>query len=177
MIDTELENWQREWREHTEPLPELKKKIKRQNWRTAGAIVAICVCFVSATVFALRTHSAFLAGGAAGIAFASIVLGGYALHVRRGAWKPSANTTLAYAELTHKRAVARARILSFTFYFLLCVALLFSGFVGWNWRRAHPRDFLIDAALIAELFFIKWQQRRKLSEVQETKKLVDDIRE
>jgi hypothetical protein len=26
--DAELERWQREWREHTDPLPELKKKIR-----------------------------------------------------------------------------------------------------------------------------------------------------
>ena len=32
--DLELETWQREWQEQTEPLPELKKKIKRQNLQT-----------------------------------------------------------------------------------------------------------------------------------------------
>ena len=58
--DTELERWQQEWREHTDPLPELKKKIRRQNWQTAAAIVAICVCFVLATLAAIYRQCAFL---------------------------------------------------------------------------------------------------------------------
>ena len=52
--DTELERWQQEWREHTDPLPELKKKIRRQNWQTAAAIVAICACIVLSTLAAIQ---------------------------------------------------------------------------------------------------------------------------
>ena len=109
--------------------------------------------------------------------FASMVLGGYAWWVKRGAWKPAANTILAYAELTHKRAQAKSRLLHFAFYFLLVTVILFSGFLAWNLKRVHPRDVFIDAALIAELFYIKRQERRKLQEMQETKKLIEDLRE
>jgi predicted lysophospholipase L1 biosynthesis ABC-type transport system permease subunit len=175
--DTELERWQQEWREHTDPLPELKKKIRRQNWQTAAAIAAICACIVLATLAAIYRQSAFFAGSASGMGVASILLGGYAWWVKRGAWKPAANTTLAYAELTYKRAQAKARILRFAFYMLTVAAVLFSCFLAWNLKRVHPRDVFIDAALIAELFYIKRQERRKLQEMQETKKLIEDIRE
>jgi hypothetical protein len=104
--DTELEIWRQEWRDQTEPLPELRKKIKRQNLRTAAAIVAIGVCLAVSTSVALKTRSPFMAGLAAGIVFASVFMGGYAWWVRRGAWKPTAQTTLAYAELVHRRAIA-----------------------------------------------------------------------
>jgi hypothetical protein len=36
---------------------------------------------------------------------------------------------------------------------------------------------IIAAALIAELFYIKRQERRKLQEIEETKKLLSDIKE
>jgi predicted lysophospholipase L1 biosynthesis ABC-type transport system permease subunit len=175
--DTELERWQQEWREHTDPLPELKKKIRRQNWQTAAAIIAICACIVLATLAAIHRQSAFFAGSATGMGVASILLGGYAWWVKRGSWKPAANTTLAYAQLTHKRAHAKARILRFAFYMLLVTVILFSGFIAWNVKQAHARDWFIDAALIAEIFYIKRQERRKLLEAQETKKLIEDIRE
>jgi hypothetical protein len=175
--DTELENWQREWREHTEPLPELKKKIRRQNWQTVAAIVGVCACLVFSTVRAIQTHSSFMAGGAAGIAFAGIVMGSYAWWLRRGSWKPSAQTTLAYAELAYKRAVAKARLLRFIFIFLLFTVVLFSGFLALKSGRIHPREMIIAAGMIVELFYIKRQERRKLQEVEETKKLLADIKE
>src|SRR5262249_36808958 len=97
--------------------------------------------------------------------------------VKRGAWKPASNTTLAFAELMHKRAQAKARILHFAFYVLLVTVVLFSGFLGWNLKRIHLRDVFIDTALIVEVFYIKRQERRKLQEMKETKKLIEDIRE
>ncbi len=173
--DTELEIWQREWQEHTEPLPDLKKKIRRQNLRTVAAIFAVCVCLAISTAEALRTRSSFMAGMAAGIAFAGVFLGGYAWWVRRGAWKPTAQTTLAYAELCHRRAVAKARTARFSFYFLLVATLLLAALVGWNWTRFHARDGLILAALLTELFVLKHLERRKHREIEETRKLIDDI--
>jgi hypothetical protein len=173
--DTELESLRREWRDQTEPLPDLKKKIRRQNVRTTVAILAICVCLAISTAAALRTRSPFMAGVAVGIAFGGLFLGGYAWWVRRGAWKPTAQTTLAYAELSYRRAVARARTVRFSFYFLLVATLLLIIFVGVNWKNFRTRDGLVIAALVAELFFMKRLERRKQSEIEETRKLIDDI--
>ncbi len=176
-IDTELENWQREWRHQTESLPELKRKIRRQNLRTVAAVVAICVCLALSTAGALRARSVFLAGLATGIAFASLFAGGYAWWVRRGAWRPTAQTTLAYAELSYKRAVAKARTLRFSFYFLLIATVLFAAFTAWNWKNFRARDGVILAAIVLELFFFKYYGRRKKREIEETKKLVDSLKE
>jgi Ca2+/Na+ antiporter len=176
-IDTELETWQREWRHQTEPLPELKRKIRRQNLRTVAAIVAICTCLAFSTVAALRSRSSLLAGLAAGIGFSSILVGGYTWWVRRGAWRPTAQTTLAYAELCHRRAVAKARTLRFSLYFLLIATVLFAGFVAWNWRNAAIRDVVIVAAMVVEFFFLRHYEQRKKQEIQETKKLVQGMKE
>jgi predicted lysophospholipase L1 biosynthesis ABC-type transport system permease subunit len=175
--DTELEIWRREWQDQTEPIPDFRKKIRRQNLQMATGVFAICVCLAVSTLMALRTRSPFVAGLAAGIAFASLVMGGYAWRVRRGVWRPSAQTTLAYAELSHRRAVAKARSLRFSFYFLLSTVLLLAALLGWNWQRFHTRDGVVIAALVAELFFLKHLERRKQREVEQTSKLLDDMRQ
>ena len=77
-VDTELDVWRREWREETEPFPALKKKIRRQNLRIVGAIVAIAVCLIVSTIEAIRTGNAFVAGLAAGIGFARTAAAGLA---------------------------------------------------------------------------------------------------
>jgi hypothetical protein len=175
--DTELETWRREWRDQTEPLPELKKKILRQNLRTVAAVGAICVCLALSTVEALRSRSAFIAGLAVGIGFASLVSGTYAWWVRRGAWKPTAQTTLAYAELSYKRAIAKSRTLRFSFCFLLLATALFTAFVAWNWKHFAARDGLIISAMGIEAFFLRHYGRRKRREIEETKKLIDAMTE
>jgi len=175
--DTELESWQREWRTNTEPMPELKKKIKRQDQQTVAAIIAVCVCLAVSIIAAVYRHSYFMAGTAAGIGFASVIMGGYILRVRRGSWKPAAQTTLAYAELSHKRAIAKIRTLHFGFYFLLCATVLFTGFLALSSNHIHRRDMIVAGLMVAELFYFKQLQRRKQQEVIETKKLIDDIKE
>jgi hypothetical protein len=174
--DTELDIWRQEWRDQTEPLPDLKKKIRRQNLQTVAAIVAVCACLAVSTVMALRTRSPFVAGLAAGIAFGALFLGSYAWWVKRGAWKPTAQTTLAYAELSYRRAIARARTARFSFYFLLVTTLLLASFVGWNWKNFRTRDGLVVAALVTELFVLKHVARRKQREMEETRKLIDDLK-
>jgi hypothetical protein len=175
--DTELETWRQEWRDQTQPLPELKRKIQRQNLRTFAAIVAVCTCLAFSTIEAVRTRSWFMAGLATGIGFAAALLGAYGLWVRRGAWRPAAQTTLAYAELCYQRAISRARILRFSFRFLLIATALFTLFMAWNWKNFHARDGAIIAAMAVESFFLRYYAQRKQREIEETKQLVDGLRE
>lgn len=174
-VDTELAAWQQEWREHTEPLPELKKKIKRQNARMATAVGLTVVCLIFSTTEAWLGRGSFMAGLAVGIWFASLSMGGYSWWVRRGAWKPTAQTTLAYAELSYKRAVARARTLRFAFYFLLVTTILYAGFAIWDWK-AFPAGPVL-AAMVIELFFFRHVSRRQKRHVEEASKLMEQTRE
>jgi hypothetical protein len=140
-------------------------------------VVAICACLTVSTVWALRSGSSFLFGMASGIGFAGSLTGSYGLWLRRGAWKPTAQTTLAYAELSHQRAVARVRLLHFMLLLLLVTTVLFSGFIACNWRHAHLlRDGVILAALVVELFYIRHKENSKKLEIPETQKLIDDLR-
>jgi hypothetical protein len=174
--DTELESWRREWRDQTEPLPELKRKIKGQNLRMLVGVIAIFICLVISAVEAFRHRSAFVTGIAMGISFASLFLGGYTWWVRRGAWKPTAQTTMAYAELAYKRAIAKSRTIRLSFYLLLAATVLLTALVARDWKNLSLRNGVIIAALVAELFFLKYVGRRKQKEIIQTKKLVDDLK-
>jgi Flp pilus assembly protein TadB len=176
-MDLELETWRSEWRTQTEPLPALKKKIRRQNLQTVAAVATIIALLIVAASLAVHTRSSFWAGLAAGIGFAGMTLGSFAWWVRQGAWKPAAQTTLAYLELSYKRAIARARTLQFSFYFLLITTMLFAALVAWDWKALAGWGALILAAMILELFFLRHLHRRKKLEIEETNRLIEQTRE
>jgi len=176
-VDTELDVWRREWREDTEPFPALKRKIRRQNLRIAGAIAAIAVCLIISTIEAIRTGNDFVAGLAVGIGFAGVVQGAYSWWVRRGAWRPAAQTTLAYAELAYKRAIATARTTRFSFRFLVIVVALYAGLVVWHWKTFALFHWLILVAMIAELFLLDYNRRRAQRGLEESKKLFEQTKQ
>jgi hypothetical protein len=128
-------------------------------------------------VAAWRYRTSFISGFAAGLWFASISAGSYAWWVRRGAWKPAAQTTLAYAELSYKRAIANARTKRFLFYFLLATMLGIAAFATWHWKPLSARDVAIVAALVAELFYLGHCWRRARQSVETTKELFDRLKE
>jgi hypothetical protein len=176
-MDTELEAWQREWHLQTGPLPSLKKKILRQNLRTLAAMLAVCLGLTVSGLLAWRHRSPFMVGLAAGMSFASLFLGGYAWWVQRGAWKPTAQTTLAYAELSYRRAVAKARTVRFSFYFVLVATGWLAILMGFDWKGLRARDGIILAGLLLELVYFRRYGQKKKREIEETKKLLDDLTE
>jgi hypothetical protein len=177
-VDNELETWKVQWRAESEPLPRLKKKVERQNLKGALGVLAICACFAFAVVEALRTRNSFWEGLAIGIAIASVVLGSFTWWVKRGAWKPAAKTTLGYAELLHKRAVAKSRTLRFAFHFLLVATILFAAFLAWNWKSFRvTRDAAVMAAMALEMLWF-WRLRKRVQhEAGQLKQLIKDLTE
>lgn len=174
--DTELENWKQEWGERTGPLPQWQTRIRRQNLWTAAAAVTLGVGLTLATAWAAQARTSFTAGLAVGMWLATLVLGSGAWWLRRGAWKPNAQTTLAYMELAHRRAVAKARQLQLSFYLLLSAILLLAIIAAWNWKAPSMRDLAILAVLGFELIYLRRFRQRKQREAERTRKLIDDMR-
>jgi len=184
--DLELEAWQREWRRETEPLPELKRKIKRQNLRSLASVIVMCVCLAVSTAEAWRNRSSLMAGFAIGLWLSSLLLGSYTWWVRRGTWKPAAQTTRAYAELSYRRTVAKIRTIRFSIYFLVATIICFVGVVTresllFSETMSHSLGRRLEAAILLamalELLFFRWWGRRKKRELEETKKSVDAMKE
>jgi TRAP-type C4-dicarboxylate transport system permease large subunit len=176
-VDTELETWRQDWLSESDPLPELKRKIHRQNLWMIAAVVALVVCVAVSAVWASRTHSSFAAGLLAGLLFSSLCVGAYSWWVRRGAWKPAVQTTLAYAELTYKRAIAKVQTLRFSFWFLLAAIVAFGVILACDWKHFHAPFAAILAAMVVELFWIRSKERRKRAEVDEAAKLIENLKE
>lgn len=174
-LDLELKTWRQEWREQPAPLPELRKKIRRQNLRTLAAAIVLVACLAFSTVVAARTRGSFMFGFAVGLWFVTVFVGSYAWWVRRGAWKPAAQTTFAYVELCYNRAVAKAKTVRFSFYFLLTTTLLFAAYGSWHWQALVLRDVVIVTALVLELLFFAYYGQRLRQKVEESRKLLDQI--
>lgn len=176
-LDTELVAWQREWRVQSEALPDVRKKIRRQDRRTWIAISFACICLFLSLLLVWRTHTAFLRGLASGLWFSCITMGAYAWWVRRGTWKPAAQTTAAYIELWHKRAVAKERIARVAFWFLFATVVLYVGFAAWNWKDLSAANALVLAAMTGELFLLNHIARKKQKEIKVTQKLLESSQE
>lgn len=183
--DTELELWQQEWRSETVPLPELKKRIRRQNLQAIARAMLLCAGVAVSTFVALRTRLSFAEGMAAGMWFSALLLGGYAWWVRRGSWRPSAQTTQGYLELYYRRAAARVRTLRAATVLLIIAAVFCVGVFAWEWFSSHEpggdanRYLLVLTVLLAmiiELVFLRWYSRRKRQEMEAAKKLLEDFK-
>lgn len=175
--DTELQNWKEEWRERTGPLPQWKARIRRQNLWMAGSAALLGVALALSTGWALRAGGSFAAGLASGMWLATVALGGYGWWVRRGAWKPGAQTTLAYMELAHRRAVAKARQLRFSSLLLLAVMVPIAIFLAWSRGGLGMRELALLAACGIELIFFHRYRRRKEREAERTRQLIAELKE
>lgn len=176
LIDAELEAWRLEWRAEAEPLPDVKKKVWEQNVRTIAGAILTCVCLAISTIWALRHPSRFMSGLATGLWFTSICLGGYAWWVRRGTWKPFGQTALAYAELSYKTAVAKAKILRISLYLSIgTIAVLAAAFAR-DWKNTPDGYVVVMAGLALEAVVLRHYERRKGQEIAQTRKMLDYLK-
>jgi hypothetical protein len=172
MNDPEIASWQREWREPSDQLPDLKKKIKRQDRRgqlQAGLVGALLILSLIG-VWAFQTSLS--RGFATGAWFSCLIMGVYVWRARRGTWKPATQTTAAYLGLLHKRAVAKQRIVQFAFRFLLATTVLYAGFLAWRWKHSDLGAIVL-AGLTGELFFLHYMEGKRRREVDATQQLLE----
>ncbi len=176
-VDLELESWRREWRSASAPLPDLKRRIRRQNARMGAAAALLVVCLAVSTTAALRGAGAFWSGLATGLWATALLVGTYAWWVRRGSWAPSADTTRAYLELAWRRAVAKERTLGFSVGMLLIAVALYGGFVALTPGHVSALSAAVLAALLLEVPLLTWLRRRNRHERDETRRLLDQTLE
>lgn len=171
--DIELDAWRAEWRERAAPLPDLRRRIRRENLRMAGAAVMLVVCLAASTLAGLRSPGSFWAGMATGVWATALLVGTYAVWVRRGAWRPSAQTTQAYLELSARRGVAKERTLRLAFRLLLVALASYSGYLALSARRIEPREWVIVILMVLEVFLFVHLRRRNRRGLEETRGLIE----
>lgn len=165
-LDLELDTWRREWSIDTEPLPELKRRVRAQNRRLMIGISAVAACLAAGTAIALRHPLDSGWGGfAVGLWVASVVGIAYAVWVRRGTWEPASQTTGAYVDLLHRRAVADLRKIVFLRRGLLVVLVGYTVLLLWKGWHFTARSALVIAALVLEGWWMRSLERRRRRDV------------
>ncbi|HLJ88322.1 MAG TPA: hypothetical protein VKZ53_15995 [Candidatus Angelobacter sp.] len=190
MSDLELEAWQKAWHSETEPLPELKKRVQRQSrwWiaRTATGVVLLLGIGAFAIWAALLEPSAVRVVWAVGVWITILAGIVHRAWNQRQTWRPSAQTTLAFAELMYRRALAKVRAVHFSvhlvwayyaFYAVLCV---WQGKTLWQSMKADPLVWIgVGAGMlltgVAYWMWMRWLLRRRNKALEKAKKFLDEL--
>lgn len=191
--DRELDIWRGEWSRVAGPSPDFQRqvqqKIKSQERRFLLGNLLTAVAFVGLLIFAgfLRHQASWLGKGwAIGICVLVFVSAGYRLWILRGTWRAETKSIHAFAQLWHRRVLARLRLLRISIYVALGWIIFCAALTAANWATirldviAHPRDWLV--VMVASVlmqpviwFWAAWLRRRKLVELNEVKKLLEEI--
>lgn len=101
-----------------------------------------------------------------------------------GTWRPDAESTRAYAELSYKRLLAEVRGLRFSFYVLYADACFLASVI-WIFRvkrilHAPPADrfarlVVMPVVLLGTWIFMVWYKRRKNKQLAEAKSFLEQL--
>ena len=186
--DRELELWKEEWRAETGPLPTLKKKVRRQTLRmTVGWVVAVPATVFGLAYFArlvLRDPSPDNIVVTAFVWVAMPLAFAFFAWNQIGIWRPDAQTTRAYADLSYKRARSELRGLRVAFY-VLCAEVFFLACVIWIFRvkwilHASPTDrfarlVVLPVVVLGTWIFMIWYRRHKNKQLAQAKNFLEQL--
>jgi hypothetical protein len=182
-MDKDWEAWTREWHEEAAPAPgiesAIERRVRRQSARLAllsvmeGA-VALGLLALSAIVAADRPTPLVLVWAGA-IWILVFVAWGFSLWNRRGIWRPAAQNTRAFVEVSLERCARRLRTVRFAAWLLVSEVLFLILWGSWEYR-SDPGGFseradlhmarygLITLLVIGISVWLIWLRRRTLRE-------------
>ena len=196
--DRELDAWREQWSSVAEPSAEFRRdfqrkvqqRIKRQDRRFVLGNVLSVIAFLGILIFALvmRHQSSWMGTGwATSICVLVFVSAGVRIWVLRRTWRPETQSTRAFVELWYKRVAARMRLLRISTYLSIGWLIFCAALMAVNWSiigqdvRAHLKGWvalLVTCVLMqpAVLWYgAAWLRRRKLAELNEVKKILDEM--
>jgi hypothetical protein len=146
--------------------------------------------FIGMLIFAvyLSHQASWLGKGwAAGVCALVFVSVGYRIWILRGTWRAETQSIHAFAELWHRRVLARLQLLRISTYVSVGWIIFCAVLTAANWATlrpdimSHPRDWLelMVASILMQpviWFWAIWLRRRKLAELKEVKKILDEIK-
>jgi|HubBroStandDraft_4_1064222.scaffolds.fasta_scaffold52166_2 hypothetical protein len=196
--DRELDAWREQWSSAADPSADFQRnfqrkvqqRIKREDRRFALGNVLSVIAFVGILIFALymRHQSSWMGTGwATSICVLVFVSAGIRIWVLRRTWSPETQSTRAFVELWYKRVAARILLLRISTYLSIGWLIFCAALIAVNWSiigqdvRAHPKAWvalLVTCVLMqpAVLWYgAAWLRRRKLAELNEVKKILDEM--
>jgi len=191
--DRELDIWRQQWSGVAEPPAEFQRKvqqkIKRQDRCFVLGNLLTAVAFLGLLIFAvfMRHQSSWMGTGwATGICVLVFISTAYRVWILRGTWRPQTQSTRAFVELWRKRVTARIRLLRISIYVSLGWIIFCAALTAADWTtigqdvRAHPKDWvelLVACVLMQPViwYWAAWLRRRKLAELNEVQKILDEM--
>ena len=138
----------------------------------------------------MRHHSSWMGTGwGTSVCVLAFVVAAFRIWFLRGTWRPETQSTRAFVELWHKRVTARIRLLRISVYLSLGWIIFCAVLTAANWAtigqdfNAHPKAWvalLVACALMQYpvlWYAVAWFRRRKLAELNEVKKILDQMDE
>jgi Na+/melibiose symporter-like transporter len=194
--DRELDGWREQWSGVAEPPAEfqckVKERIKREERRFVLGNLLTVIAFLGMLTFAafVRHRSTWMGTGwSTGICVLVFVAAGCRVWVLRRLWRPQTQSTRAFVELWHKRVTARIRLLRISVYLSLGWIIFCAVLTAANWAtigqdvRAHPNQWVALLVVCTLMQYpvlwygAVWLRRRKLAELNEVKKILDEMDE
>jgi hypothetical protein len=189
MDDRELDNWRKQWFGVAEPLPDIQRKINRHNLRFVLGNLLAGVSLVAGLIFAVvveRMQPSMGKGWTAGIFVLLLGCAGYRLWLQRGTWRAETQSSRAFVELWHRRVMARLRMMRIANYVIPAWIVFCAVLAAVNWKtigpdvKTHPAVWLgqmVTCLLVLPVIFFvhAWYRRRKLAELAEIKRILDEM--
>jgi len=194
--DRELDAWREQWSSVAEPPAEfqhkIQQRIKRQDRRFVLGNILRAILFLGMLIFAffMRHQSSWMGPGwATGVCVVVLLAAGFRINGLRGTWRPQAQSTRAFMELWRKRVEACLRLLRISIYLSLGWIIFCAILTAANWATigqdvgAHPKAWvaLLVVCVLMQYpviwYWVVWLRRRKLAELNEVKKIMDEMDE
>lgn len=192
--DREVDLWREQWSGVAPPSPEFQrrvlKRIKAQDRRfwlgNLLALAALAGMAILAVYQFSHQASRLEKGQATGVCVLLLVAVASRLWISRGTWRAETQSTRAFVELWRRRVLARIRGLQISIY----IAIGWLGFgavlVASNWATVrlevtpHPIACLVLMVVIVLMlrviwFGAMWFRRRKVTELNEVTRLLEEI--
>jgi hypothetical protein len=157
--------------------PNLASRLHRQTWLMWATTSTEVLLFAGLAVFtwwyAGDSPSPARLGLLGLMWFLNIGIGAFSLWNRRGSWRAEAETTKAFVDLLHRRAVAKVRVARFVRLAVLLQAAVVVALVwldsmpGSSMDRLRSATALAMAIAVAYLVWSAWFERRALRELEE----------
>jgi hypothetical protein len=198
--DRELVTWREQWKGIAEPSADFQRdfqrkvrlRVKRQNRRFVLGNILSVIAFLGLLVFAwyMRHQSSWMGTGwPISVCVLVFVAAGVRIWALRQTWRPETQSTRAFVELWYKRVEARIRLLRISTYLSIGWLIFCAALMTVNWSiigqdfRAHPGGWialLVVCVLMQPVMLwygAGWLRRRKLAELSEVKKILNEMDE
>ena len=192
--DREVELWREQWSGVAPPSPEflrqVQKRIKVQDRRFwLGNLLAVggVVGMLILAVYQLNHQASSIEKGrAAGLCVLVFVAVICRLWFMRGTWRAETQSIRPFVELWHRRVLSQVRRLQISIYLAIGWLAFCAALAAANWATIRPElmaDPTVYLAMMLVLvlmlraiwFGLMWFRRRKVAELNEVTRLLEEI--